>query len=238
MSGLENINTAAGAFLAGLATSLHCVGMCGPIACGLIGQRRRESPPEQAAALYHVGRVLSYTLVGAFAGALGRWPLANLANSPVVLLPWFLAIVLLVMALGFSVKLPQPEWLKKWSSRTRLAACRIPAKQGAFALGAITPLLPCGPLYLMLGIALVSGSALRGAEFMLAFALGTIPLLWLAQHGFQAWKRRLTPATLSRVRRGVCLFGACIMMARLWPTSTRSEGSVPQPPACPLCPSI
>ncbi len=234
---MDPINTAAGAFVAGLATSLHCAGMCGPVACSLMSLKGQQTDPQTTAALYHVGRLISYASLGAVAGTLGRWPLTGLTHSPAMVLPWVLAGVLIIMALGGSVKLPRPAFLKKWSAHTRLALCRVPVKRGALALGLMTPLLPCGPLYLMLGIALISGSALRGVEFMLAFSLGTVPLLWLAQHQFHVWKHRLTPVNISRVRRGVALVGAVMVMARLWaqPPATPDNAGPPANADCILC---
>ncbi len=237
MPAIETVNTAAGALMAGLATSLHCAGMCGPVACSLMSLKNSEAHQQQAAVLYHTGRVLSYTTIGIIAGALGRWPLEKVTGTPVMVLPWLLAAVLLFMAIGVPVKLPRPASLKKWSARTRLKLCRIPVRRGAFALGVATPLLPCGPLYLMAGIALLSGSAVRGAEFMLAFVLGTIPLLWFAQHRFHVWKMQLGTVALARVKRAVCLAGAAMLFLRLWPATTAAadEAGKPQPPSCPFC---
>lgn len=230
-------DTAAGAFVAGLATSFHCVGMCGPVSCSLLSLKNSRADSQTAAALYHVGRLLSYATLGAFAGALGQWPLTGLTHSPVMVLPWVLAAVLLLMALGVHPRIPRPAAYKKWSTRVRLALCRVPARRGALALGLFTPILPCGPLYLMIGIALTSGSALRGIEFMLAFSLGTIPLLWFAQHQFHFWNARLTPVTMSRLRRTTALFGALLVLARLHTagaTAGLAPGSAPEPD-CPLC---
>jgi sulfite exporter TauE/SafE len=227
---MDPIHTATGAFVAGLATSLHCAGMCGPVSCSLMSLKQQDADPQTAAVLYHLGRLLSYAGLGALAGALGRWPLMELTRSPVMVLPWLLAAVLLAMACGLSFKLPQPRSFKMWSARTRLRLCRIPAKQGAFTLGAVTPLLPCGPLYLMLAIALASGSALRGVEFMLAFALGTVPLLWLAQHQFRVWQHRLSHVNMARVRRGVALVGAVLVISRLW--------ALPSPISDPTAPAV
>ena len=70
----------------------------------------------------------------------------------------------------------------------------------------------------MIGIALLSGSAAQGVEFMLAFGLGTLPLLWLAQWQFHKLNRRLSPVVLQKVRRGVALGAAAIMVWRLWPS--------------------
>ncbi len=236
MAALETVNTAAGALAAGFATSLHCAGMCGPVACSLMGLKGSPQHQQQAAVLYHAGRVLSYTLIGVLAGALGRWPLEKVTGTPVMVLPWLLTAVLLFMALGLHVKLPRPSFLKMWSARTRLKLCRIPVRRGALALGMATPLLPCGPLYLMAGIALVSGSAVRGAEFMLAFSMGTIPLLWFAQHRFHVWRQQLSPVAMDRVKRAVCLAGAVMLMMRLWPATTATAAEAKAtPPACPFC---
>ena len=239
MSGIETVNTAAGAFVAGLATSLHCAGMCGPVACSLMSLKQGEGQQQQAAVIYHVGRVLSYTAIGVAMGAAGKWPLESITQTPVMVLPWILAVVLLGMSLGLHVKLPRPAFFKKWSARTRLKLCRIPVKRGALALGLATPLLPCGPLYLMAGIALASGSAIRGAEFMLAFSLGTIPLLWLAQHRFHVWKHQLSAPAMQRVRRVVCFSGAMMIMLRLWPATAHAMAApadaAPPPVKCPLC---
>jgi sulfite exporter TauE/SafE len=85
----------------------------------------------------------------------------------------------------------------------------------AAALGFATPLLPCGPLYFVTSLALLSGSALRGVEFMLAFGLGTVPLLWLAQSQFQWVRQKLSPLWLNRVRVSVALSAALVVGWRL-----------------------
>jgi sulfite exporter TauE/SafE len=87
--------------------------------------------------------------------------------------------------------------------------------QAAAALGLATPLLPCGPLYFLLSLALLSGSALRGAETLLAFGLGTVPLLWLAQANFHWLRGRLGPRTLARARTVLALGVAALLVWRL-----------------------
>jgi len=85
----------------------------------------------------------------------------------------------------------------------------------AAAMGFATPLLPCGPLYFMVALALLSGSALRGAEMMLAFGLGTVPLLWLAQTQFHWVRQKLSPLWLGRMRITLALATALIIGWRL-----------------------
>lgn len=230
---LESINTVAAAFVAGCVTSVHCVGMCGPLACAVTagtGGRAgvgRCASPQLSSTLYHAGRMMSYTAVGALAGAVGRAPLAFFKDSPVALLPWVLVAVFLLVALGLDKKFPRPAFAGRALTAMRLRLSGARWAPPALALGVGTPLLPCGPLYLMFGVALVTGSALRGAEFCLAFGLGTVPLLWLAQSQFGFLQRRLGPRGLWRVQRG-CAFAAAMVLAwRLRVTLWFVEGGAP-----------
>ena len=203
------------ALVAGLATSLHCVGMCGTMACGLSTLAKSESERLTAASLYHGMRLVSYGVIGAVCGAVGRQPLACFFDSPAVLLPWVLVAVLVMMAFGWDKKVPRPALFNRLTARARLKAGGFSAYGGATAMGLLTPLLPCGPLYLVFGAALLAGSAAKGAEFTLAFGLGTVPLLWLAQHSFHRIRAKLTPRAMGRLRRGLSLATALMLMWRL-----------------------
>jgi uncharacterized protein len=207
--------TTIAALLAGLATSLHCAGMCGPIACGLGTLARSEGERLTAASLYHGTRMVSYGLIGALCGALGQQPLKWFFDSPAVLLPWVLVVVLMMMALGLDKRVPRPAVFNRLTARARFKAGKLSAYGGASAMGFLTPLLPCGPLYLVFGAALLAGSAAKGAEFTLAFGLGTVPLLWLAQHQFHRIRAKLTPRAMSRLRRGLALVTALMLAWRL-----------------------
>jgi sulfite exporter TauE/SafE len=228
------------ALLAGLATSLHCAGMCGPIACGLGTLAKSEGERLTAASLYHGSRMLSYGLIGAVCGALGQQPLKWFFDSPAVLLPWVLVVVLLTMALGLDKRVPRPAVFNRLTARARFKAGRLSSYGGASAMGFLTPLLPCGPLYLVFGAALLAGSAAKGAEFTLAFGLGTVPLLWLAQHQFHRIRARLTPLAMNRLRRGLALVTALMLAWRLHgtipPYLPGAQSDAPQPagelPSC------
>lgn len=210
--------TTAAALIAGLATSLHCAGMCGPIACGLGTLAKSEVERLAAASLYHGARLVSYALIGAACGALGRQPLEWFFDSPAVLLPWVLVAVLVMMALGLDRRVPRPALLGRVTARLRLRIGRFHACGAAASMGMLTPLLPCGPLYLVFGAALLAGSAAKGAEFSLAFGLGTVPLLWIAQHQFHRIRARLGPSAMTRLRRGLALAAALMLVWRLHDT--------------------
>ena len=224
------VNTTAGAFVAGLLTSVHCVGMCGPLGCLLAG---RQSPsPQLAFGAYHLSRVLAYGALGLVAGVLGQAPIQAMMGSPLVLFPWLLVLALIAIAFGLDRKVPRPKFLTKWLFRSRLRLAQRPPIVAGGLLGFLTPLLPCGPLYLMVGLAAASGSAAAGAEFTIAFALGTVPLLWLSHQPLAHWRQRLTPANLATMRTVIALVSAAIIAWRLQGTLPFNNTPVA---TCPLC---
>jgi sulfite exporter TauE/SafE len=149
-----------------------------------------------------------------------------------------------MLAFGLDKKIVRPMVWNKLIARTRLRignASRInkagPVTSSSF-MGLLTPFLPCGPLYLLFGVALLSGSALKGAELALAFGLGTVPLLWLAQHSFHKWRARLKPTTMVRLQRSLALLTAIIMAWRLQdtiPAFSRKSESATETKELPSC---
>jgi sulfite exporter TauE/SafE len=87
----------------------------------------------------------------------------------------------------------------------------------------------------MFGIALLSSNAARGAEFGLAFGLGTVPLLWLAQHQFHRLRLKLSPLTMSRLQRGLAFVTALIMAWRLHDTIPLMNQTASEKKELPSC---
>jgi hypothetical protein len=206
------IDSSTAAFLAGLATSLHCAGMCGPLACVFGGSRAPESDAAVARTVYHVARLFAYAVLGAVAGGVGRVPLSWLGSEAARWAPWFLVILLLALALRLDRRLPKPAALARLSLALPAVARKLGPVGGAAVIGAATPVLPCAPLYLVVAMATFAGSALRGAEWMLAFGLGTVPLLWIAQAQMSWLRRHLGAAGLARLQFGLAL-GAALLVA-------------------------
>jgi len=212
---LAAVNSPATALIAGLITSLHCAGMCGPLACALMPARDDHSDPQTVSTVYHGTRLAGYMILGAVAGGLGRMPLTWVSGSALRWLPWVLVLYFAAMAFRWDRFLPKPVLLSRFSLRLSSWIRGRPRVQAAAALGFATPLLPCGPLYFLLTLALLSGSAVRGAEFMLAFGLGTVPLLWLAQSRSVWIRSRLNPLWLGRLRLALALAVALVISWRL-----------------------
>ncbi|MCZ4407400.1 sulfite exporter TauE/SafE family protein [Cryomorphaceae bacterium 1068] len=184
----------------GFAGSLHCVGMCGPIAMAIpVGN---GSPASQFGNyfLYHFGRISSYALLGFLFGTMGYG--LNLAGIQQGL---SLAVGLFMVAFIWLPKLfyGMGSGVTRLQSKvTGFMAKRLKTNRpGALlGLGFFNGLLPCGFVYLALAGALVSYNPIEGAVFMALFGLGTTPaLLAVAFSGrkfgslFKARFRKLAP---------------------------------------------
>lgn len=168
----------AGAFMSfGALGSLHCAGMCGPLACLAAADRR------EALALYHAARALSYTLAGALIAS-GAIPLRQALGGPWV--PLLLALPLLLFALRPT---EPPLWLAGLHAKGARAANAWPPQRRAVMLGALTPLLPCGLFWAAAGASALAPSPAMAAAWMAAFAAGTLPGLLLAHSTWLALGR-------------------------------------------------
>ena len=172
-------------FLVGLLGGTHCIGMCG----GIVGALSLGTAARLSLLLaYNAGRILSYVVAGAVAGALGGASLALADQLPARIALYVLANLMLVAlglyllgvtrALAFSERFGYRLWRHLQPMSRRYLPARRVAQ--AFPLGLVWGWLPCGLVYSALVSALASGSAAGGAALMLAFGLGTLPNLLLA----------------------------------------------------------
>ena len=204
------------ALVLGLLGGGHCLGMCG----GLMGALTLAIPPEQRGKrlrlllAYNVGRILSYALAGLLIGLAG-WAVAN---SPAALALRVIAALLLIgMGLylaGWWSGLTRVEALGRglWRHIQPYASRLMPVTSlpRALLLGALWGWLPCGLVYSTLLWSASQGDAFDSALLMLAFGLGTWPVLLAT--GLAA--ERLT--TLLR-RRGIRVIGGVmVILFGLW----------------------
>jgi sulfite exporter TauE/SafE len=244
MSSLTAFESASvtGLFLAGLLASLHCAGMCGPLACaacGLSGGSRPGSRGGGSAITrtlsYHLTRIGAYSVLGAIAAALGKQPLAWLGLSGKPLVLWA-AVALIVGAVVVEWLLPE----RRLSSAKPVAPVCGKLKpifsRGSWVVGLATPLLPCGVLYSALGVAALSGNALMGAVLMIAFGLGTVPLLAVAQLQWAKWSPLLGSRKARLLRVGIAvLFAAALAWRGGLFSSPATDSDLPPEAHCPLC---
>ncbi len=149
------------------------------------------------------------------AGAFGSVVIRLVSSSWLNLLPWILVVFFLVVAFRLDRFFPKPVWLGRLYRKMTARFSRLQKPLAAAVIGLASPLLPCGPLYMIFGLALFSGSALKGAEFAIGFGLGTLPLLWLAQSHFMRVQFKVTPMSLMRIQRSLALIAALVVAWRL-----------------------
>ncbi len=200
-----------GGLLLGLASSLHCAGMCGAIASSLMfAFAAGESEGERAIALMaaHAGRVLMYVAGGAILGAVGSTLYGAFDHaSAFVVMRWAAAVAL--GWIGFSVAgfAPSLSIIDRVTApitgRLRFGAASPKRRTtGAFTSGLIWGLLPCGMVYGALFYAMLTGGAWRGAAVMAGFGLGTLPSVTAVALGLSRF-RRLAQTQNARIAVGL-----------------------------------
>lgn len=168
------------AFLIGLLGSLHCVGMCGPIAFALPVRTANPLVKLGKYLLYNFGRVVTYALLGFLIGLVGKgFNMAGLQQvlsiASGVLIICFLAIVYAPIRVTFFAK--YSSLIKEKLSSVFRIYFQKTGISALFILGILNGLLPCGMVSIALLGALSTGDVWLGALFMLFFGLGTIPLM-------------------------------------------------------------
>ena len=172
------------ALLAGLLGGVHCAGMCGGIVAAFSFRADGSAPPFRLHLGYNAGRVMSYTLFGALAGALGS--ALALANFLPVQTGLYVVAQIVMILLGLylaglsnSVLVFERAGGLLWRRVKPLFQELIPVTTvpRAIVAGMAWGWLPCGLVYSILVSALAAGSAASGAALMLAFGLGTLPNL-------------------------------------------------------------
>lgn len=198
-----------GGLLAGFASSLHCVGMCGGIAASLSVSLGGDSAGGRTRALMlaQTGRIAAYVLAGALLAALGSQAYFAFDRSEAhLVLRWLAAAMLVYIGLSVMGWAPALAGLDRIGARL-LGWIRTPFS-GALSLaspllaGVLWGFLPCGMVYATLFYAMLSGTALNGALIMLGFGLGTLPAVTAAAFGLSGL---LAAARTPRVRFGVGL---------------------------------
>jgi len=208
-------------FLTGLLGGVHCAGMCGGIVSALGMMRQRTggslrgisvsieasastSVARQANAapsallsvsLYNLGRLSTYTALGAMAGAVGSFAWMMNSMLPVQQIAYLISSLLLLL-MGLYVM-----------GEKRIATVLTRSGVGNSILaGSLWGLVPCGMVYAVLSASLVSGNATNGALLMLVFGLGTLPNLMLLGMSGQ-WLAKASRNLVVRRCAGLLIIG-------------------------------
>ncbi|MBU3681131.1 MAG: sulfite exporter TauE/SafE family protein [Flavobacterium sp.] len=168
------------AILFGLLSSLHCVGMCGPIALMLPTAQFKGPRKWIRIGLYHFGRLSAYTSIGLLFGLIGHGLyLAGLQQKLAIGTGIAMILVSLISEkhLGqFSISKPIFKLLAQLKSAMG-AQFKKRSFSSFFSIGFLNGFLPCGMVYVALFGAIAMQTAVLGGLYMLLFGLGTLPLM-------------------------------------------------------------
>jgi uncharacterized protein len=169
--------------LLGLAGSLHCVGMCGPLSFALPVHHLSAGRKAAALGMYHAGRIFTYAVLGLLFGLAGRkLYLAGMQQTLSVLSG---CLMLLFTVQYFVLRQTwQPAFIRKFHIRLQYAMVALLNKNSwtsFISFGAMNALLPCGMVYIAIAGALSTNNVLQGVIFMVGFGLATLPAMLLLQ---------------------------------------------------------
>jgi sulfite exporter TauE/SafE len=168
------------AFFIGLFGSIHCIGMCGPLAFAVPSMHSSWWLIVGDRFVYNLGRVITYSLLGLLIGFAGRQLWLSGLQQGVSLISGLLIIMAGISRL-FKIKMTESWYLSiLLSPVNRLLRYAIQHRAGHFMVGLLNGFLPCGFVYLALIGALNTASPISSAQFMFFFGAGTFPLMLLA----------------------------------------------------------
>jgi uncharacterized protein len=174
-------------FTLGLISSIHCVGMCGPIALALPVHHLAGAKRVFSLVLYNIGRLITYSILGLTFGLLGR-------KLHIAGLQQWLSIcigVLIIVFLVYSyqrktgIKIAGGDWFHMKVQVLMGKLLHSKSLSGLTMLGILNGLLPCGMVYLAIAGAVNTNKVWDGSLFMMMYGVGTLPaMLTLSLFGF------------------------------------------------------
>lgn len=228
LGSIDNVAAATGflaAAVVGATSSLHCLLMCGPLACASApispGAGLAARLPSIAA--YQLSRLVAYATVGAAVGLLGGGVASALSVQVRPAVPWVMAAVLVISALGLGKRLGTLPGVGRVVARLARFSSGLAPTARAGVIGSLTPLLPCGLLYGVVAAALAVGSAGGGFLVLTGFAVGSAPALLAAQLQLGLFRRLGRVPTLV-IERGLPLAVAAVIVYRTLTVASGAGG--------------
>lgn len=173
-------------FLMGILGSAHCIGMCGPLVMALPISQINLRLKWVSVLLYHIGKVLSYSILGLLVGIFGKQIFFLVAQQQISIIMGVMMLVYVIWVFYLQKKLHFNRRVVLLQQPILKALGKLFKSSSIFAtllIGFLNGLLPCGMVYLALGSAIATGTMMDAGLFMLFFGLGTMPALLLVGWG-------------------------------------------------------
>jgi sulfite exporter TauE/SafE len=168
------------AFIFGLISSFHCIGMCGPIAMMLPIDKTNQAKQTSQILTYHIGRLTAYATIGLVFGLLGRsLYLAGFQQKMSVFIGVSMIVVLLIPEKVFAkYNFSKPVFKLISRIKTSLGSqFKSKTYKSIFIIGLLNGFLPCGMVYVAIFGAMAMQNELYGVLYMILFGLGTVPMM-------------------------------------------------------------
>ena len=214
------------ALVMGFAGSVHCIGMCSPLAMAVTNMNSKALLNRM---VYNAGRIMTYALLGALVSSLGYiLPFSKFQN----LLSIVLGILLLLAGMGLlKINIPILSRAIGWFTLSIRNLFGVFFKKkslsAVFVLGTLNGLLPCGLILIALSFCITLSTSGEGSLFMLFFGLGTLP----AMLGFTS----ILPVIVKRFRlnmynvtRGMLMTSGVLLIARVYIVTLHHQESIRQ----------
>lgn len=168
------------AFIFGLISSFHCIGMCGPIAMMLPVDRNNPTKKASQILTYHIGRLTAYGTIGLVFGLVGKgFFMAGIQQNLSVFIGVAMITVILVperIFAKYNFSKPIFKLISKIKS-TLGSQFKNKSYKSLFTIGLLNGFLPCGMVYVALFGAIAMQSEGLGVLYMVLFGLGTVPMM-------------------------------------------------------------
>ncbi len=213
------------AFTLGLFGSLHCVGMCGPLALTFCPPQKNKTSQFFTALFYNLGRTVTYGVLGFIFGMAGTFILVSGFQKTLSIVLGVLLILSFFLSVDVESELGKFALIKPWYEFVQKILgffVRISHRTPPFLLGMANGLLPCGLVYLAISGALAAGGLVNAVTFMIAFGLGTLPLMFILIFGSNHFGKKLRQA-LSKFLPYLSLVIGLYLIWRGWVVSFPEE---------------
>lgn len=169
------------ALMTGLVGSLHCIGMCGPIAVALPLGKKGWLHRTFGSLIYNIGRTITYAILGGLFGLLGQGiEMAGLQQWATILIG-IIMILSVLFPVIFREKIKIDQIFTGYAGRLIGQFKKLFSKSSIpslFIIGLLNGLLPCGLVYVAIAGAISTGDVTSGIIYMVLFGIGTIPVMF------------------------------------------------------------
>ena len=206
------------AILLGLLGGLHCIGMCGPIAFMLPVDHNNSLKKAGQISLYHLGRLLSYAIIGIIFGTIGKSATIFGLQQKLSIIIGISMIIIILLPKKKLYQYSGGTFLFKSIGKLKSSIGKEFKKKSPdmfFTIGFLNGFLPCGVVYIAVLGAIATSNPLYGGIYMFLFGLGTTPLMTIIVYFKNLCKGQMRSKLLKIIPIFVIIIGILFVLRGL-----------------------